>query len=325
MNPTQKLTMELISGTSAVPATLQDIIEIAHTYAVNEKAASTRKAYRADLKIFTAWCQAHGLDALPASPDGVATFLAAQAQQGIKPSTLTRRVAAIKYAHELAGHDSPTHAKQVAITLRGIRRSVGTAPTQKAPATAERIADMVAHCPDNLQGWRDRALLLLGFSGAFRRSELVALSVEDIQDEPEGLRVKIRRSKTDQEGLGTEVAIYRGGRLRAVEAMRAWLEGADIRTGPVFRPLTKGGRIRPQALSTKSVATIVKIYAAKAGLDPAEFAGHSLRAGFLTSAAEHGASIFKMMEVSRHKSVEMLRVYVRRAELFKDHAGRSFL
>lgn len=317
--------MSLIAKNDSLPTTLQEIVDAAHAYAVNEKSTSTRRAYRSDLKIFTAWCLAQGVDALPASPEVVATFLAAQAQEGIKASTLNRRLAAIKYAHELAGHVSPTQAKRVAVTLRGIRRTIGMASIQKAPATAMRLTAMVAHCPDNLRGHRDRALLLLGFSGAFRRSELVALNVEDIQEEPDGLRVRIRRSKTDQEGCGEEVAIYRGGRLRAVEALQSWLRAAKITTGPVFRPLTRNERVRPQALSTKSVALIVKDYAAKAGLDPAEFAGHSLRSGFLTSAAEHGASIFKMMEVSRHKSVEMLRVYVRRAELFKDHAGSGFL
>lgn len=317
--------MSLITQNDSLPANLQEIVDAAHAYAVNEKSASTRRAYRADLKIFTAWCQTQGVDALPTSPEVVATFLAAQAQEGIKASTLNRRLAAIKYAHELAGHVSPTQAKRVGVTLRGIRRTIGMASVQKAPATAMRIAAMVAHCPDNLRGHRDRALLLLGFSGAFRRSELVALNVEDIEEEPDGLRVRIRRSKTDQEGWGEEVAIYRGGRLRAVEAVQSWLGAAKIITGPVFRPLTKNDRVRPRALTTKSVALIVKDYAAKAGLDPAEFAGHSLRSGFLTSAAEHGASIFKMMEVSRHKSVEMLRVYVRRAELFKDHAGSGFL
>lgn len=317
--------MDQLARKESSTALLNEVLEAAHTYAAHDKAASTRRAYRADLKIFAAWCRAHGLEAMPAAPETVATFLAAQAQQGVKASTLGRRIAAIKYAHELAGHESPTSAKRVAVTLRGIRRSHGAASTQKSPATAARITAMVECCQDTLQGRRDRALLLLGFSGAFRRSELVALEVEDILEEPDGLRIKIRRSKTDQEGVGEEVAIYRGGRLRAVEAIKAWLETSKITTGPIFRPLTKSGKVRPQALSTKSVAAIVKIYAAKAGLDPDEFAGHSLRSGFLTSAAEHGASIFKMMEVSRHKSVEMLRVYVRRAELFKDHAGSGFL
>jgi integrase len=184
---------------------------------------------------------------------------------------------------------------------------------------------MVSLAPATLGGLRDKALLLLGFSGAFRRSELVALKVSDLLETAEGYRVTIRRSKTDQEGAGHEVAILRGSRLRAVEAVKVWLEAAGINEGPLFRPVAKGGRVLAEALTAESVANIVKAYAKRAGFESAEFAGHSLRAGFLTSAAEHGASIFKMMEVSRHKSVDVLKGYVRRAELFKEHAGAGFL
>jgi integrase len=239
---------------------------------------------------------------------------------------LGRRVAAIRYAHKAAGHGPPTNRETVKAVMRGIRRTIGAAPDQKAPATSDRIAEMVAHCPDTLTGRRDRALLLLGFAGAFRRSELMALTVADLIEVEGGLRVMIRRSKTDQEGQhGQEIAIPAGGRLRPVEAVQAWLAAAGITKGPVFHPITKGGRIMPGALSDRSVANIVKAHAVRANLDPTEFSGHSLRSGFLTSAAEAGANVFKMMEVSRHKSVDTLRGYVRRADLFKDHAGASFL
>ena len=140
-----------------------------------------------------------------------------------------------------------------------------------------------------------------------------------------GSGVLIRRSKGDQEGLGQEVAIPRGYRLRPVEAVQTWLAAAEISAGPVFRPVLKGGRLQDAPLSPFSAAQIVKHYAERAGLDPAAYAGHSLRSGFLTSAAESGASIWKMTEVSRHKSVDVLRGYVRRADLFKEHAGAAFL
>jgi integrase len=158
-----------------------------------------------------------------------------------------------------------------------------------------------------------------------RRSELVALTVADLEEVEEGLRVHVRRSKTDQEGAGQVVPVLNGSRFKVAEAVRAWLEAAQISKGPVFRPLRKGGGVLPVALSTKSVAEIVKGCAELAGLDPALFAGHSLRAGFLTSAAVAGASVFKMMEVSRHRSLETVRGYVRDAELFRDHAGAAFL
>lgn len=156
------------------------------------------------------------------------------------------------------------------------------------------------------------ALLLLGFAGAFRRSSWWGLTVADLVEVEGGYRVLIRRSKTDQEGAGQEIAIPAGGKLRPVEAIRTWLAVAGIADGPVFRPVAKGGRVLPQALTDRSVANIVKAYAERAGLDPDLFLGHSLRARFLTSAAEAGASLLKMAEVSRHASLDTLRGYVRR-------------
>jgi integrase len=153
----------------------------------------------------------------------------------------------------------------------------------------------------------------------------VALDVGDLAEAPEGLRVTIRRSKTDQEGAGQEIAIPRGARLRPVDALGAWLDAAGISGGPLFRRVSRTGRALPYRLTDSAVAVIVKDYARRAGLRAGDFAGHSLRAGFLTSGAEGGASVFKLMEVSRHRSVDVLAGYVRRADLFKDHAGRGFL
>ena len=302
-------------------------IDAVRGFAEADKAAASRRAYTSDWRIFRSCCTARALTPLPAEPATVAAFLAADAQGGTKPSTISRRVAAIRYAHKLAGFtEPPTNSELVKTTLHGIRRTLGTARDQKAPATADVLIQMLRHVPAHaLIGLRDRALLALGFAGAFRRSELVALEVEDITPVPDGLRVRIRRSKTDQEGEGQEIAIPRGYRLRPVEALQAWLAAAAITTGPIFRPVGKGDRVSPARLAAESAADIVKHYATRAGLDPRAFAGHSLRAGFLTSAAEHGASVFKMMEVSRHRSVDTLRGYVRRADLFREHAGSAFL
>jgi integrase len=210
--------------------------------------------------------------------------------------------------------------------LRGIRRSVGAAKVKKAPALADHVKAMAAACPDTIAGKRDRALMLLGFGGAFRRSELVALDVEHLDETTEGLRVFIAQSKTDQESQGVTIAVARGFSAACpVKAVREWLEAADIKTGPVFRPINKAGKVSRKRLTDRSVANIVKAYAGRVGLDEKLFAGHSLRSGFLTSAAGKGASIFKMMDVSRHKSVDTLRGYVRDAELFKDHAGAGLL
>jgi integrase len=209
--------------------------------------------------------------------------------------------------------------------MRGIRRTFGSARVRKAPAVAAKMLGMVATAPDGLAGLRDRALLLLGFAGAFRRSELVALDVADIQETETGLLVTIRHSKTDQEGQGVTIAIARGDIACPVKALRAWLDAAGIEDGPLFRPINKGGAVAASRLTCRSVANFVKAYAAAAGFDASTFSGHSLRSGFLTSAAGKGASIFKMMDVSRHKSVDTLRAYVRDAELFKDHAGTGLL
>ena len=184
---------------------------------------------------------------------------------------------------------------------------------------------MAALADTDMKGLRDRAILLLGFAGAFRRSELVALDVTDLEFCDGGLRVHFRRSKTDQEGAGDTIAIVVGSVACPVKAVRAWLEASKVTTGPLLRPITKGGRIGIGRLADTTVVRVVKASARRVGLDPKLFSGHSLRSGFLTSAAGRGASIFKMMDVSRHKSMDTLRGYVRDAELFRDHAGAGLL
>jgi site-specific recombinase XerD len=309
---------------SSLPATLAPDLARALELALEEKAAATRRAYGSDFQIFEAWCQGHGASPLPASAETVAAFLAHDAETGSRSSTLGRRVAAIRYAHKLAGHAAPTDDERVKATMRGIRRSLGTAPSKKAPATADRIVAMALAAGDDLKGLRDRALLLIGFAGAFRRSELVALDLADLEETELGFKITIRHSKTDQEGAGQTIAILRGSVACPVATLKAWLAAAGITAGAVFRSVKKGGKVADR-LTAQSVAGIVKIYAERVGLDPALFAGHSMRAGFLTSAAKRGASIFKMMDQSRHKSVETLRGYVRDAEIFKDHAGSGLL
>jgi site-specific recombinase XerD len=309
---------------SSLPAALGPDLAAAVDLAKAEKAVSTRKAYGTDFRIFREWCEARGVSALRAAPETVAAYLAAHASTS-KASTLGRRVAAIRYAHKLAGHAPPTDAEGVKATMRGIRRTYGSARVRKAPAVAGKMLGMVATASDKLAGLRDRALLLVGFGGALRRSELVALDVADIEETETGLLVTIRGSKTDQERTGTTIAIARGDIACPAKALREWLDAAGIEAGPIFRPIDKAGTVRDSRLTDRSVANIVKAYAERAGFDASTFSGHSLRAGFLTSAAGKGASIFKMMDVSRHKSVDTLRGYVRDAELFKDHAGAGLL
>jgi site-specific recombinase XerD len=316
--------LTVISDNASLPAALGPDLMAAVDLAKAEKAASTRKAYGTDFRIFRTWCDARNVPALPAAPETVAAYLAANAGTS-KASTLGRRIAAIRYAHKLAGLALPTDAEGVKATMRGIRRTHGSAKVRKAPVVAGKMLSMVATAPNKLAGLRDRALLLIGFGGALRRSELVALDVADIADTETGLLVTIRGSKTDQERQGVTIAIARGDIACPAKALREWLDAAGIETGPIFRAINKAGTVAAERLTDRSVANIVKAYAERAGFDASTFSGHSLRSGFLTSAAAKGASIFKMMDVSRHKSVDTLRGYVRDAELFRDHAGAGLL
>ena len=306
-------------------ASIARLEELTKNYAQQSLSFSTRKFYAIDCRIFANWCKSHQFEVMPALSQVAAAFIADQAANGIAPSTLNRRLAAIKLAHESAGYESPTKDKLVQATMSGIKRASQRVKVKKSPATAERIESMIAYCPETLPGLRDKALLLLGFGGAFRRSELVALTINDIERTPEGIKVTIRKSKTDQEGKGHAIAIPNGAHFRIVDVLLAWLKAANITDGHLFRSIKKGSKVQTKALTDRSVANIVKHYANKAGFTVDDFSGHSLRSGFLTSAARAGASPFKMMEISRHKSIETLAAYIRSENLFAEHAGEKFL
>ncbi|HTE78474.1 MAG TPA: site-specific integrase [Xanthobacteraceae bacterium] len=264
---------------------------LALQFARAEKSPATRRAYRSDFELFRKWCAVRKLNALPATPLTLATFLASEAKRGIRPSSLERRVFGITYAHLLASHKPPGQSEAVKATMRGIRRAIGTAPNRKQALTAERVRVIAKLTPTNLIGLRDRALLLISFAGAFRRSELVRLDLVDIRETESGLLVKIRASKTDQEHRGHVIGIAPGKAACLIKALKIWLAAAKITNGPIFRPIFKGGRVSANRLSDRSVAEIVKAYAGRIGLDPMLFSAHSLRAGFLTSAAQGGASV----------------------------------
>ena len=315
---------DLIPTTLAPDALTVVEIEAVLGYAEAAKAAATRTAYASDWRDFSAWCAGRGATSLPGSPAIVCAYLSWLAQGGKRASTIGRRVAAIAHAHAQAGvKPSPTADETVRTVMKGIRRTIGAASTPKLPATAEILTRMLASCDDSLLGRRDRALLALGFAGAFRRSELADLEVADLVEVDDGFRVLIRRSKGDQEGQGAEIAIPRGYRLRPVEAVKAWLVAAGIGEGRLFRAVANN-RVTEE-LSAYSIALAVKRRLRACGVDPAAYAGHSLRSGFLTSAAESGAAIWKMAAHSRHRSLDTLRGYVRNVEMFREHAGAAFL
>lgn len=306
---------------SGAPAELASAAE----YARAESSMGTRRAYESDFRHFVAWCQARDLDPLPASIETAVRYFADLADSGLTVATIDRRAAALAYAHRLAGLNNPCTAEPVRAVLRGIRNTIGSAVKQKAPITAKVLQKLLRKIGDTgLVDLRDRALLSIGFAAALRRSELVALNLSDIEPHPEGVIVHIRKSKTDQSGKGHSVAIPAGSKLRPTLALGAWVSAASLTDGALFRRVRKGGHVGDR-LTDQSVALIVKSRAKAAGLDPELFAGHSLRAGFVTSALEAGADVLKVMDVTRHTDVGTLKAYDRRAKAFANHAGKGFL
>jgi integrase len=306
-------------GADIVPSpSLQQVREFIRA----SKAESTIRGYRADWQDFCRWCESHSLCPLPASPETVASYIAECAGR-LKVGTVQRRINAIAEAHKAVGLESPTDHAMVTNTMKGIRRTKGTASAQKAPAVTDDIRAMLDATDAGLIGTRDRALVLLGFAGAFRRSELVGLDVEDCVFGKDGLTVTLRRSKTDQDGQGRKIGIPYGSYPETcpVRTIQAWLEMDRINSGPLFRSINRHRQVRPGRLSGIDVARIVKKLAVRAGLDPAKYAGHSLRAGHATSAAIAGASERSIMNQTGHRSVQMVRRYIRDGSLFRENSA----
>jgi site-specific recombinase XerD len=280
---------------------------------------NSRRAYRADLEHFLSWG-----GTIPATPEMIAVYLAAHAEQHAV-ATLARRLVSIGKAHTAQALPSPTGTELVKATMRGIRRTHGSAQRQVAPAVREDVLAMVAGLV-GVKGTRDKALLLIGFAGAFRRSELVSLTVADIEQGKQGLVVQLIRSKTDQEGRGRKVAIpFARGVVCPVVALQHWLEVAEITEGPIFRAVNRHGVISNAGLTPQAVALVVKERAQAVGLDPKKYAGHSLRAGLVTSAAQLGVSSWKIRAQTGHRSEAMLSRYIRDANIFVDNAAGAVL
>jgi site-specific recombinase XerD len=318
--PTDLILHHPSSNTEIGP--LAEIADRAMKFVQQSKAENTIRAYRCDWAHFESWCKGHGQASLPGTPETVALYVT-DLSYTHKTSTITRRISAISQAHQTAGVETPTKSSQVRLVLAGIRRTKGTAQTAKTPVLVEDLRRMLAGLPGNLLGVRDRVLLLIGFCGAFRRSELVALDVGDAAVTREGLVVTIRRSKTDQEGEGRKIGIPYASHLETcpVRSLQDWLEKSGITQGPLFRPIDRFGRMASIRLSDAAVAEIVKRYAVAVGLDASEFAGHSLRSGLATSAAMAGASERSIMNQTGHRSVNMVRRYIKDGSLFRENAA----
>lgn len=307
------------SGTDVVPSpSLRQVRDFIRA----SKAESTLRGYRADWRDFCGWCESLGVTPLPASAETVAAYIAECAGR-LKVGSVQRRINAIAEAHKAVGLESPIHHAMVTNTMKGIRRTLGTATAQKAPAVTDDIRAMMDATDAGLIGVRDRALVLLGFAGAFRRSELVGLDLEDCVFGRDGLTVTLRRSKTDQDGAGRKIGIPYGSNPETcpVRIIQAWLEIAGINSGPLFRSISRHGQVQTGQLSGIDVSRVVKKLAERAGLDPANYAGHSLRAGHATSAAIAGASERSIMNQTGHRSVQMVRRYIRDGSLFRENSA----
>jgi len=286
------------------------------------KAQNSRRAYRSDWRHFESWCRTHGLACLPAAPETVALYLTALAADH-KPASLERKLTSITKAHQAAGFPTPASMQHAVVseTLKGIRRTLGTAQPGKEPLLTADVRQMLDALGEGLLGCRDRALLLVGFAGGFRRSEIVSLDVEDVSETADGLVVRLRRSKTDPEAKGMTVALPYGSTAATcpVRSFRTWVAAAKITSGPAFRAVDRHGRVGRGRMNAGSVARLIKRAAEAAGLDPAGYAGHSLRAGFATQAFLNGAAEVSIMRQTRHKSLNTLRKYIRDRSLFRDN------
>jgi integrase len=306
------------------------LIETARDFMGEASAPATRRAYASDWRSFAAWGAGFGFEVMPASTATLVLYLSHLASSGKKVSTIVRAKAAISVAHDIAKEANPTHAPEVKRALKGIRRSIGVAPEKKKALLGDDIERLVrlalatkaagAKQTPSVRGFRDAALLSLGFAGGFRRSELVAIHVEHLDFQPEGVVVFIPKSKTDQEGVGRRLGVPHA---LTVDLLKRWLELAGIKAGPVFRAVHVDDSVSTRGLSSDAVAEIVKKYAVLAGLDPKRFAGHSLRRGFITHTIREGKNERDIMRQTGHKSTNVFRGYVEEASVFIDNAAKD--
>jgi site-specific recombinase XerD len=300
------------------------LVDQARAYVQAAKATNTLRAYDADWRDFSAWCQQHARTALPAEPESVALYLADRASI-LKTSSLSRRLTAIARRHQAFDYPSPASMQHATVSevWKGIQRTKGTAQQRKTPLLTTQIRQLIEALPNNLQGVRDRALLLVGFAGGFRRSELASLEVSDLKETEQGIVITLRRSKTDPLAQGRPVALPYGSDPRTcpVRALRSWLEQAGIIEGPIFRAVDQFDVAKEGALHPDSVAYLVKRAIARVGLAEQDFAGHSLRAGLATQAAMNGANEFAIMKQTGHRSLTTVRKYIREGSLFRDNAA----
>jgi len=294
------------------------LVERARSFAESSSSSATRRAYASDLRDFDAFCAAHGLASFPATAQTIVLYVSSLGSTH-KVATIRRRLAAISVRHRRSGLESPCSHRIVREVVSGIARQKGTAPRRVDAVTIEVLRSLLlAIRGDDLAARRDRSIILLGFAAALRRSELAALRLEDLRFSKRGLLLTIRRSKTDQEGAGQEIAVpfVENASLCAVRAVLAWIDSAGIVDGPVFRSLTPHRRVQALPITGRDVANLVQRLAKRARLD-GDFSGHSLRSGFVTAAAQAKVPLDVIMRTTRHRSLAVVQGYIRRGDAFE--------
>ena len=292
----------------------------------SSKANNTVRAYKSDFNDFGLFCAQNGLKSLPSEPKIVSLYLTHLSTKEVKMSTLKRRLVSIGVIHKLKGHYLDTKHPSIIENIMGIKRRKGSVQKGKKPIlinSLKKIINVIDELKtDEIKKIRDRTIILIGFSGGFRRNEIVSLDYDDLDFVPEGLKITLKRSKTDQFGEGTLKGLpyFDSSQYCPVLSLKKWIETSNINSGPLFRRFSKGSKLTDNRLTDQTVALLIKKYLNLAGIDSKNYSGHSLRSGFATSAAESGAEERSIMAMTGHKSTEMVRRYIKEANLFKNNA-----
>jgi site-specific recombinase XerD len=291
----------------------------------SSKAINTIRAYKSDFRDFGLFCSQNGFKSLPSDPKVVSLYLTHLSTKDVKMSTLKRRLVSIGVIHKFKGHYLDTKHPSIIENIMGIKRRKGSIQKGKKPLLISNLKQIINVIDEfnneEIKKFRDRSIILIGFSGGFRRNEIVSLDFEDLDFVTEGLKINLRRSKTDQFGEGTVKALpyFENSQYCPVFSLKKWIEVSNIKSGPLFRRFSKGCKLMENRLTDQTVALLIKDYLKLAGIDSKNYSGHSLRSGFATSAAESGAEERSIMAMTGHKSTEMVRRYIKEANLFKNN------
>jgi site-specific recombinase XerD len=292
----------------------------------NSKAINTVRAYKSDFNDFSLFCVRNGFKSLPTEPKIISLYLTNLSTKDIKMSTLKRRLVSIGVIHKLKGHYLDTKHPLIIENIMGIKRRKGSIQKGKKPLLINSLKKIInvidEYNKDEIKRFRDRSIILIGFSGGFRRNEIVSLDLDDLDFVDEGLKINIKRSKTDQFGEGSTKGLpyFNNSQYCPVLSLKNWIKISNLNTGPLFRRFSKGSKLTDNRLTDQTVALLIKKYLRLAGIDSKNYSGHSLRSGFATSAAESGAEERSIMAMTGHKSTEMVRRYIKEANLFKNNA-----